>query len=157
MRSRILKSAQMAAIAAMIVCVGAVARADTVADVRGLYERFVAAQNVGNMEVVRSLLDERPEFLWVTDGMAVWGRDAAIARMRLFQKSEIWRVEPELGKARTIELGADAAVFHLPLTLVIGSSAPGPNHLRFLVEIVCRRTDGAWRIAALLTTTEKPG
>jgi hypothetical protein len=43
----------------------------------------------------------------------------------------------------------------MPLTLVIGS-VEAPDRLRFLVTILFVRETGAWRIAALLTTNEKP-
>ena len=151
------KRALLAVFVAVLMMQGQSVRADTQSDVRALYQQFVAAQNASDLEKVRALLVEGPGFLWITDGMAVWGRDATIARMSLFQKSEIWRVDPELDKSRVVELGPDAAIFHLPLVLVIGSRSPGPSHLRFLVEVVCQKTAAGWRIAALLTTTEKPG
>jgi uncharacterized protein (TIGR02246 family) len=147
----------LAAIAAFWIMLGQSAKADISSDVRALYQQFITAQNAGDMEEVRSLLIDRPDFLWVTDGMAVWGRDPTIARMSFFQKSEIWRVEPSLDKSRIVELGPDAAIFHLPLVLVIGSSSPGPDRLKFLVEVVCHKTTAGWRIAALLTTTDKSG
>ena len=147
---------------AAIVCMAAfnlagVARADTALEVRALYQDFVAAQNAGDLATVRALLVDQPSFLWVTDGTAVWGPDAAIERMGLFQKSEIWHVDPDLARSRTILLGHDAAILHLPLTLAIGARSPGPDRLRFLVEVVCHRTAAGWRIAALLTTTDKSG
>ncbi len=141
--------------AMLCVLPGPSAKADTASDVRALYQQFVTAQNAGDLATVRSLLSDKADFLWVTDGIAVWGRDATIERMSLFQKSEIWRVEPSLDKSRTVELGSDVAIFHLPLALVIGSSSPGPSRLKFLVEVVCHKTAAGWRIAALLTTTEK--
>ena len=140
---------------ALALMLTATARADTATDVLDLYRQFVAAQNAGDMKKVRFLLSDRPDFLWITDGTAVWGADAAVARMSLFQKSEIWRVEPDLTKSRTIALGDDAAILHLPLVLVIGAATPGPDRLRFLVEVVGHKTSVGWRIAALLTTSEK--
>jgi uncharacterized protein (TIGR02246 family) len=147
--------ALLSVLAVIWLLVGHHARADTAADVRALYQQFVAAQNAGDLAKVRSLLVDTADFLWITDGMAVWGPDATVERMSLFQKSEIWRVEPSLDKSRVVELGPDAAIFHLPLVLVIGSSSPGPSRLKFLVEIVCRKTAAGWRIAALLTTADK--
>jgi uncharacterized protein (TIGR02246 family) len=147
--------ALLSALAMFWVLWGQGVRADTPTEVRALYQQFVSAQNAGDLQKVRALLVDTADFLWVTDGMAVWGRDVAVERMSLFQKSEIWRVEPGLDQSRTVALGADAAIFHLPLVLVIGSSSPGPARLKFLVEVVCRKTPEGWRIAALLTTTDK--
>jgi uncharacterized protein (TIGR02246 family) len=145
----------LTATALLWVFVGQSVKADTQSEVRSLYLEFVKAQNDRDLPKVRSLLVDTADFLWVTDGMAVWGRDATVERMSLFQKSEIWRVEPSLDRSRFIDLGPDTAIFHLPLVLVIGSSSPGPSHLKFLVEVVCRKTATGWRIAALLTTTDK--
>jgi hypothetical protein len=72
-----------------------------------------------------------------------------------FQKAEVWRVEPEPDKARVALLDDTTALFHMPLTLVIGSQA-SPARLRFLVSLLWVREGGAWKLAALLTTEEKP-
>jgi uncharacterized protein (TIGR02246 family) len=149
------KRALLSAFAMLWIFFAQSAKADTASDVRGLYQQFVTAQNAGDLGKVRSLLSDTADFLWITDGTAVWGRDATIERMSLFQKSEIWRVEPSLDQSRTLELGPDVAILHLPLVLVIGSSSPGPSRLKFLVEVVCHKTAAGWRIAALLTTTDK--
>jgi hypothetical protein len=100
------------------------------------------------------LLDS-PRFLWVSDGLSVWGREAVLKRMSLFQEAPVWRVAPELERSVAVELGADAAYLHLPLALTIGSSG-APETFRFLVSVLCVATPDGWRIAALFTTTEKP-
>lgn len=48
-----------------------------------------------------------------------------------------------------------AALLHRPRTLPVGSSE-APNRLRFLASIVFVHRTIVWRIAALLTTAEKP-
>jgi ketosteroid isomerase-like protein len=133
------------------------ARSDASRTVLQTYLDFAAAQNAGDLEAVRAMFTETPRFLWVSDGMSVWGRDAAIERMALFRQSEIWHVTPDLAATTVVELGPTAAYLHLPLELAIGSRNPGPDHLRFLVSVLCTRpaTDARWRIAALLTTTRK--
>lgn len=124
-------------------------------DVLALYRTFAEAQNRRDLPTVRRLLVDSPQFLWVTDGTAVWGADALIERMRLFQRSEVWQVEPDLDKAVIVPLSTNSAMLHIPLTLIIGSKTPGPDRLHFLVEVICLRTPAGWKIAALLTTTEK--
>lgn len=123
-------------------------------DVRDLYNRFVSAQNARDLAAVRRLLSNAPDFLWVSDGMPVWGADAMIARMSSFQKSEVWRVEPDFARSRAVEYSSDVAMLHLPLTLAIGASDK-PDRLRFLVGMVGRRTGEGWRIEALFTTADK--
>lgn len=119
-----------------------------------LYQRFAAAQNQRDLDSVRGLFDDSGPFLWVSDGMSVWGADAAIARMKSFQLATTWRVEPDLAQARVVEIDAAAAYLHLPLDLVIGEGAT-PDRLHFLVTMLCAKSPRGWRIAALLTTTAK--
>jgi len=125
-------------------------------EVRATYERFVVAQNAHDLDRVRALLLDSPQFLWVSDGRSVWGREAMLARMASFQEAEVWSVAPALDEAVAVEVGADGAYLHLPLTVVIGS-AKAPDRLRFLVSMLCVRTPDGWRIAALFTTTAKDG
>jgi ketosteroid isomerase-like protein len=124
-------------------------------EVIGTYQAFAAAQNARDLARVRALLIDSPKFLWVTDGMAVWGPDATLERMALFQRSEIWEVVPALDRSRVVDVAPDTAFLTLPLTLRIGSREPGPDQLRFLVNVLCVKKPEGWRIAALFTTTDK--
>jgi ketosteroid isomerase-like protein len=130
------------------------ARAGTADDLRELYARFAQAQNARDFAGVRALLLDGPDFLWVSDGRSCWGPDRMIERMAGFQKAEVWRVVPDLARARVVELDPDAAYLHLPLELVIGAKG-APDHLRWLVSMLCKQTGQGWRIAALFTTADK--
>ena len=127
------------------------AHAGTDAEVRATYHAFVAAQNARDPVRIGAFFIDGPEFLWVSDGRSVWGRDAVLARMAGFQKAPVWRVEPDLEAARVIELAPESALLHLPLALVIGP-AEAANRLEFLVSIQFVNRAGDWKIAALLTT-----
>jgi ketosteroid isomerase-like protein len=148
---------KMFGIASLAMCLLAppAARADNSDDVRALYDQFVHAQNDRDLKRVEDLLLDSPKFLWVSDGMSVWGRKALIDRMSIFQRSEIWHVTPDLSQAVPVELDDTSAFLHLPLELAIGSKIPGPDKIRFLVSVLCVKTGQGWRIAALFTTTEK--
>ena len=120
-----------------------------------LYQRFVAAQNNRDLGAVRETLWDAPEFLWVSDGMSVWGRDALVKRMSGFQKAEVWRAEPDLARSTVVVLSDQAAYLHLPLVLTIGPGA-GPGRLSFLVSVPGIETPLGCRITALFTTGAKP-
>ncbi len=122
--------------------------------VRELYQRFAAAQNARDLERVRPLLLDSQQFLWVSDGQSFWGPDAVLARMATFQAAEVWRVEPDLGRAVAVPVADGAAYLHLPLALVIGRGND-PDRLRFLVSLLGVETPQGWKIAALFTTSEK--
>ena len=143
---------------AAILAIGLAAQtafAGTAEEVRATYLRFAEAQNARDPDRIGAFFVDGPEFLWVSDGMSYWGREAVLARMSGFQKAAVWRVEPELDRSSVIEVGPGTALLHMPLKLVIGT-AENADHLRFLVSILFSRRAGEWRIAALLTTTEKP-
>ena len=129
--------------------------ADSGAEVKDLYRRFAAAQNAHDAAAISAELVQSPQFLWVSDGKSFWGPEIAIKRMSMFQGSEVWRVVPALDQARVVDLDEKSAFLHMPLELIIGSAAQ-PDHLHFLVSILCVKNDGQWKIAALFTTTAKP-
>lgn len=130
------------------------AMADPQQEVRDLYAAFVTAQNQHDIDAVRPLLSDRPDFLWISDGRPVWGREAMLTRMADFQKAEVWRVEPEYTASQVILLDEDTAVFHLPLLLVLGTKAD-PARLKWLVEVICQKETAGWRIAGLYTAQDK--
>jgi hypothetical protein len=103
---------------------------------------------------VREVLADTPQFLWVSDGQFIWGRDATLSRMASFQEAEVWRVEPALERSVAVPVSEDAGFLHLPLDLVIGA-ASGPDRLKFVVSVLCVRTGQGWHIAALFTTNAK--
>jgi ketosteroid isomerase-like protein len=131
------------------------AKADTRGEVLAAYSEFAAAQNARDLVRVKAVLLDSPQFLWVSDGKSVWGRDALVERMSRFQTLDIWRVEPLLDRARVVEVADDVAFLHMPLDLHLGARG-APTVTRFLVSILCRKASSGWRIAALFTTLDNP-
>jgi len=121
-------------------------------EAKALYERFVVAQNASDFRALETVLLDSPRFLWVTNGLSVWGRDPAIRRMADYHTAEIWHIEPDRARAVAVEVNASTAYLHVPLELEIGSRADGPDRFRFLVSALCTETADGWRIAALFTT-----
>ena len=130
------------------------AKADPSEEARAVYREFATAQIMRDLEKVGSLLLDSPNFLRVSDGKAIWGRDAVLKRMALFQEARIWHVEPALDKSVAVAVSDNTAFLHLPLALTLAFSPGEPEQLRFLVSVLCVRTPQGWRIAALFTTTE---
>jgi len=147
-------AAALALVAAILTTPGAMA--DPADEARAVYRQFAVAQNMHDLEKVAALLLDSPEFLWVSDGKSIWGREAVLKRMALFQEARVWRVAPELDKAVAVTVSDNTAFLHLPLELAIAFSAAEPDRLRFLVSVLCVGTPEGWRIAALFTTTENP-
>jgi ketosteroid isomerase-like protein len=132
------------------------ANADTRSEILAAYSAFAAAQNARDPARISAALLDSPDFLWISDGKSLWGRDATLERMSRFQTLEVWRVEPLLDRARVVEVAADVAYVHMPLDLRLGTKG-ALTVTRFLVSILCRKTADGWRIAALFTTLDNPG
>ena len=139
-------------LALLVAALPAAASADPAGEALALYRRFAAAQNDGDLAAVEAVLLDSPRFLWVSDGMSIWGRPATLQRMALFQQEEIWHVEPDLAKAVAVPVDDKTAFLHLPLILAIGSKDKGVDRVKFLVSVLCVETAQGWRIAALFTT-----
>lgn len=144
------------AVVALLAGLAGPAAARPAEEAQRLYADFVAAQNANDLVRVRGLLLDSPRFLWVTNGLSVWGPDAAIARLARFHASEVWRIDPDQNRTRAVEVAPDVAFLHLPLTLTVGPAA-NPQHYRILISALFADTPVGWRIAALFTTDENRG
>ena len=60
------------AISLMLLTVAGVARAGSEDEVKALFAKFVAAQNAHDLKAVGELLQDSPNFLWITRGMPIW-------------------------------------------------------------------------------------
>ena len=63
-------------------------------DVKATFDNFVAAQNAHDAAAVRALLVDAPDFLWITRGNVVWGRDAAMKRFEA-NYAGTWKLAPK--------------------------------------------------------------
>jgi hypothetical protein len=131
---------------------GGPAQAGPAEEAMALYRRFVAAQNAHDFAAVRATLLPSPDFLWVTNGLSLWGPEAMLQRLMQFHANEIWRIDPAWDRARAVPVSDASAVMHVPLLLTVGRQAE-PARYRILISALCVRTPAhGWRIAALFTT-----
>src|SRR5260221_1433444 len=141
----------IAALALIAALLPTAAAADPAGEARALYQRFAAAQNDRDLSAVEAVLLDSPKFLWVSDGMSIWGRAATLQRMALFQQAEIWHVEPDLAKAVAVPVDDRTSFLHLPLTLAIGSPSKRIRRVEFPLRPPCAATAPGWSPAAPLT------
>ena len=118
-------------------------------DVRKTFEQFVAAQNAHDIPAVENLLLESPDFLWITRGSAVWGREAAMKRFRALYEGT-WQLAPEAGALKVLVLGASTAQVFAPIVFSIGAPGQPPQTTRFLMNQVLVKTPGGWKVSSLL-------
>jgi len=91
------------AISLVLLTVAGVARAGTEDEVKALFAKFVAAQNAHDLKAVGELLQDSAQFLWVTRGVPIWGRDAALKRFEVLYQGT-WSLDPKIDELRVIEL-----------------------------------------------------
>jgi hypothetical protein len=142
-----------ALISAIAVCLcvlrGPCAAATPEDDVRKTFEQFVVAQNAHNILAVENLLLESPDFLWITRGAAIWGREAALKRFRALYEGT-WQLAPEPGALKVLMLGEATALVFVPIVFSIGAPGQPPQTTRFLLNQVLVKTSSGWKVSSLL-------
>jgi ketosteroid isomerase-like protein len=118
-------------------------------DVRQTFDRFVAAQNAHDLRAVEALLFDSPDFLWITRGTPVWGRDAALKRFTALYAGT-WQLTPEAGGLKVVMLGDNAAQLFVPISFSIGAPGQAPQTTRFLMNQVFVKTPAGWKVSAIL-------
>jgi hypothetical protein len=117
-------------------------------EVRATFHRFVAAQNAHDIKAVESLLLGSPDFLWVTRGTAVWGKEDAVKRfVSLYQGT--WRLEPDASNLKIVFLGAAVVQIHVPIMFTIGAAGQSPLQARFLMNQILVNTPNGWRVSSI--------
>jgi ketosteroid isomerase-like protein len=118
-------------------------------EVRDAFQRFVAAQNTHDLKTVESLLLESPNFLWITRGAPIWGRETAIKRFSALYDGT-WRLEPDNSGLKIIMIGDVAAQIYVPILFTIGAPGQQPQQTRFLFNQILVKTSGGWKVSSIL-------
>jgi uncharacterized protein (TIGR02246 family) len=132
-----------------LVATAGVARAGSEDEVKALFARFVAAQNAHNLNEVEALLQDSGQFLWITRGAPIWGRDAAIKRFAALYQGT-WSLDPKMDELKVIELQPGVAQLYVPITFMISPAGQAAQPARFLMNQVLVKTGDAWKIMSIL-------
>jgi uncharacterized protein (TIGR02246 family) len=137
------------AISLLLLSAAGTARASSEDEVRALFAKFVAAQNAHDLKSVGELLQDSPQFLWITRGMPIWGRDAALRRFEALYQGT-WSLDPKLDEFRVIELQSGVAHLYVPITFMISPAGQTAQPSRFLMNQVVVKTADGWKISSIL-------
>jgi ketosteroid isomerase-like protein len=118
-------------------------------DVKATFERFVIAQNAHDVPAVRNLLLDSPDFLWITRGAPIWGRDAAMKRFETLYQGT-WRLSPDASALRVTMLSDATAQLFVPIMFNIGARGQPAPDTPFLMNQTLVKTAAGWRIANIL-------
>jgi len=125
------------------------AAAGTEDDVRAAFDRFVAAQNDHDIRAVNNLLLDSPDFLWITRGTPLWGREAALKRFAALYEGT-WHLSPDTVAMKVTMLGENAAQLFVPVLFSIGAAGQPAQPARFLMNQVLVKTSNGWRVSSIL-------
>ena len=118
-------------------------------DVKAAFDRFVAAQNAHDISAVGDLLWDSPNFLWVTRGTPIWGRDAALKRFETLYQGT-WKLSPDTSNFKVITLTDTSAQLFVPIMFNIGPVGQRAPDAPFLMNQTLVKTGAGWRIASTL-------
>ena len=124
-------------------------------DVRASFERLVTAQNAHDANAVRDLLLDSPNFLWITRGTTIWGRDAAMKRFETYYQGT-WRLSPDSSSLKIIMLGDSAAQLYVAIMFTIGAPGQPAQDGPTLMNQTWVKTPGGWRVASILPIPVPP-
>lgn len=118
-------------------------------DVKAIFDRFVAAQNSHDISAVRNVLLDSPNFLWVTRGAPIWGRDAALKRFETLYQGT-WKLSPDNSNLKVVLLSDTTAQLYVPIMFNIGPAGQPALDAPFLMNQTLVKTAAGWRIANIL-------
>jgi ketosteroid isomerase-like protein len=118
-------------------------------DVKATFDRFVAAQNSHDIAAVRDVLLDSPNFLWVTRGAPIWGRDAALKRFETLYQGT-WKLSADNSNLKVVLLSDTTAQLYVPIMFNIGPPGQPAPDTPFLMNQTLVKTAAGWRIANIL-------
>ncbi|HSB23813.1 MAG TPA: nuclear transport factor 2 family protein, partial [Burkholderiaceae bacterium] len=95
-----------------------------------------------------ALLADSPQFLWITRGITVWGREAALQRFaKLYEGT--WRLDPDPSSIRVVPLANDVAQLHATVQFTTGAPGQSAQTSRTLLNQVLVKSGGVWRVMSI--------
>jgi hypothetical protein len=130
------------------------ARAGAEDEVRDLFGKFVVAQNAHDLKAVGEILQDSPQFLWITRDSQTgrpapfWGRDAALKRFEQFYQGT-WSLEPKIDEIQITELSPGVVQVLAPTVFRIAPPGQTAQPTLFLLNHIYIRTGAGWKLASI--------
>ena len=132
----------------LMICAGSV-QAGTEDEVKAQFSKFVAAQNAHDLKAVGDMLLDSPQFLWITRGAPIWGREAALKRFEALYQGT-WSLEPKIDELKVFEVQPGVAQLYVPITFMIAPAGQTAQPTRFLMNQTLVKTAEGWKISSVL-------
>ncbi|UVF22626.1 nuclear transport factor 2 family protein (plasmid) [Microvirga terrae] len=139
----------LATLAAVLMIFAGSAQAGTEDEVKAQFSKFVAAQNAHDLKAVGDMLLDSPQFLWITRGAPIWGREAALKRFEALYQGT-WSLDPKTDELKVFEIQPGVAQLYVPITFMIAPAGQTAQPARFLMNQLLVKTPGGWKISSVL-------
>lgn len=124
-------------------------------EVRAVFDKYVAAQNAHDLKSMRTLMIDSPDFLWITRGKPVWGREGALKVLEERYKGA-WHIEPDRREFRVVSVSRRVAQVYATTQLTVGDPGVEPATVRVYINLVMVKKPEGWRIASILPILVPP-
>lgn len=124
-------------------------------EVRALFDRYVAIQNAHDSKAMRNLLVDSPDFLWISRGKPIWGREAALKELEERYKGT-WHLEVDRNDLRVISVSRRVAHVYATTQLTAGEAGHKPARTRAYINLVMVKKPEGWQIASVLPIQAPP-
>lgn len=118
-------------------------------EIRATFQQFVAAQNAHDVKAVEPLLLPSPNFLWITRGAPIWGKDVALQRFTALYQGT-WHLDPETAGLKIVMLSDSAAQIYVPINFSIGAAGQPAQQTKFLINQILVKTSAGWKVSSIL-------
>ena len=134
--------------AVLMICAGSV-QAGPEDEVKAQFSKFVAAQNAHDLKAVGDMLLDSPQFLWITRGAPIWGREAALKRFEALYQGT-WFLDPKTDELKVFEVQPGVAQLYVPITFMIAPAGQTAQPIRFLMNQILVKTTEGWKVSSVL-------
>src|SRR5262245_54078338 len=118
-------------------------------DVLAVFRKFIAAQNAHDLNAAGEILQDSPQFLWITRGTAVWRRDAALKQFEASYKGT-WLLEPKFDEVKVNEVSPGVVRVMAPSIFTIGPPGKTAEPRRFLLTQFYVMTPTGWKLSTIV-------
>ncbi|HMH19724.1 MAG TPA: DUF4440 domain-containing protein [Burkholderiales bacterium] len=124
-------------------------------EVRVVFEKYIASQNAHDMKSMRNLLADSPDFLWISRGKPIWGREAALKALEERYKGT-WHIDADKKELRVISVSRRVAQVYAPTQLTVGDPGVEPAKNRLYINLVMVKKAEGWQIVSILPILVPP-
>ena len=118
-------------------------------EVRAVFDRYVAIQNAHDLKAMRNLFVDSPDFLWISRGKPIWGREAALKELEERYKGT-WHLEVDRKELRVISVSRRVAHVYATTQVTAGDAGAKPARTRAYINLVMVKKPEGWQIASVL-------